>query len=201
MSGYYELTEWQRWWDCKVKAIWTYFFLVVRVWTWNDGNEAKCQDEHTDEFFTSMRGSLPAIAVHILHAYKNGFSDDVYLHVLSCLRQQRRSKWWFRPSIFETLQKHEYKVTPCSSNEKMRKHIFLQNWVCRLLGRAIAQAVSRWLPTAAVRGPSPGLIMWDLWWTKWRWGRFSLSTSVSPANLHSTNYSTIILICHLGFVQ
>jgi hypothetical protein len=21
--------------------------------------------------------------------------------------------------------------------------------------------------------------MWDLWWTKWHWGRFSLSTSVS----------------------
>jgi hypothetical protein len=27
-------------------------------------------------------------------------------------------------------------------------------------GRAIAQAVSRWLPTAAVRGSSPG-VMWD----------------------------------------
>jgi hypothetical protein len=36
--------------------------------------------------------------------------------------------------------------------------------------------------------------MWDLWWTKWRWGRFSSSTSVSPANLHSTNFSTIIII-------
>jgi hypothetical protein len=37
-------------------------------------------------------------------------------------------------------------------------------------------------------GPvGPGLVMWDLWWTKWRWGRFSPSTSVSPANLHSTN--------------
>jgi hypothetical protein len=29
------------------------------------------------------------------------------------------------------------------------------------MGRAIAQAVSRWLPTAAVRGSSPGLVMWD----------------------------------------
>jgi hypothetical protein len=37
-----------------------------------------------------------------------------------------------------------------------------------------------------------------LWWTKWRWGRFSPSTSVSPANLHSTNCSTITLIYHLG---
>jgi hypothetical protein len=30
-------------------------------------------------------------------------------------------------------------------------------------GRAIAQAVSRWLPTAAVRGSKPDLGMWDLW--------------------------------------
>jgi hypothetical protein len=37
-----------------------------------------------------------------------------------------------------------------------------------------------------------------LWWTKWRWGRFSASTSVSPANLHSTNCSSITLIYHLG---
>jgi hypothetical protein len=36
--------------------------------------------------------------------------------------------------------------------------------------------------------------MWYLWWTKWHWGRFSPSTSVSPANLHSTNYSTITII-------
>jgi hypothetical protein len=43
--------------------------------------------------------------------------------------------------------------------------------------------------------------MWDLWWTKWRWGRFSPSTSVSPANLHSTNFSTITIAHHLGLVQ
>jgi hypothetical protein len=34
------------------------------------------------------------------------------------------------------------------------------------MGRAIAEAVSYWLPTAAVRGSSPGLVTWDLWWTK-----------------------------------
>jgi hypothetical protein len=38
-------------------------------------------------------------------------------------------------------------------------------------------------------------------WTKGRWGRFSPSTSVSPANLYSTNCSTITLIYHLGLVQ
>jgi hypothetical protein len=30
-------------------------------------------------------------------------------------------------------------------------------------------------------------------WTKWRWVRFSPSTSVSPANLHSTKFSIIII--------
>jgi hypothetical protein len=34
---------------------------------------------------------------------------------------------------------------------------------------------------------------WDLWWTKWRWGRFSPSISVSPANLHSIIVSIIII--------
>jgi hypothetical protein len=42
------------------------------------------------------------------------------------------------------------------------------------------------------------MVKWDLWWTKWRWGRFPPSTSVSPANLHSINCSTVTLIYHLG---
>jgi hypothetical protein len=41
----------------------------------------------------------------------------------------------------------------------------------------------------------------SLWWTNWLWGRFSPSTSVSPANLHSTDCSTITIIYHLGLVQ
>jgi hypothetical protein len=52
------------------------------------------------------------------------------------------------------------------------------------LGRAIAEAVSRW------PGFPHGSGKWDLWWTKWRRGRFSPSTSVSPAKtIHSTNFS------------
>jgi hypothetical protein len=43
--------------------------------------------------------------------------------------------------------------------------------------------------------------MWDLWWTKWRWGRFSPSTTGSPANLHTTNFSTITITYHPGLVQ
>jgi hypothetical protein len=53
-----------------------------------------------------------------------------------------------------------------------------------LQGRAIAEAVSRWLPTAAARF-TPGCDKWDLWWIKWGRGRFSPSTSVSPAKNHS----------------
>jgi hypothetical protein len=51
---------------------------------------------------------------------------------------------------------------------------------------------SRWLPIAAaqVRVRSG---MWGLWWTKRHWGRFSPSTSVSPANHHPTNFSIIII--------
>jgi hypothetical protein len=41
---------------------------------------------------------------------------------------------------------------------------------------------------------SSDLVKWDLWWTKWRWGRFSPSTSVSPAKLHATKFSIIIII-------
>jgi hypothetical protein len=48
---------------------------------------------------------------------------------------------------------------------------------------------------------NPGLVMWDLWWTKWRWNGFSPSTSVSPANLHSINFSTITITYHPGLVK
>jgi hypothetical protein len=42
-------------------------------------------------------------------------------------------------------------------------------------------------------GSRPGLVKWDLWWTKWRWGRFSSSTSVSLANLHATKFSILTI--------
>jgi hypothetical protein len=40
--------------------------------------------------------------------------------------------------------------------------------------------------------------MWDLWWTKRHWVRFSPSTSVSPAK-HPTDCSTIIIHYHPGW--
>jgi hypothetical protein len=42
--------------------------------------------------------------------------------------------------------------------------------------------------------------MWDLWWKKWHWGRFSPSTSVSLANSHPTNCCTLTYH-HPGLVQ
>jgi hypothetical protein len=39
--------------------------------------------------------------------------------------------------------------------------------------------------------------MWDLWWAKWHWGRFS---PVSPANSHSIDCFTLIIIYHPGLV-
>jgi hypothetical protein len=66
-------------------------------------------------------------------------------------------------------------------------------------GRAIAQAVSRRLPIAAARVRAQ-VSLWDLWWTKWHWGRFSPSNSVSPANCHSTDCSTF-MIYHPELIQ
>jgi hypothetical protein len=65
----------------------------------------------------------------------------------------------------------------------------------------IAQAISRWLPTAAVRGSRSGLSCGILWWTKWRWGRFSPSTSVFPAKFYSTDCSKNRPHLSSGFVQ
>jgi hypothetical protein len=82
-------------------------------------------------------------------------------------------------------------------NSTEKSYIFIYNY-CFPFGRTIAHAASLRLPTAAahVRVPNP---MWDLW-TNWHWRRFSPNTSVSPANSHSTNCSTLI-IYHPGLVQ
>jgi hypothetical protein len=52
------------------------------------------------------------------------------------------------------------------------------------------------------RFPTAAAQVWFqvMWETKWYWGRFSPSTSVSPANSHSTDYSTLI-IYYPGLVQ
>jgi hypothetical protein len=69
-----------------------------------------------------------------------------------------------------------------------------------VLGRAIAKAVTRRLSTTAARVQAQVRSCGDLWWTKWHWGRFSPSTSVSPANSHSTDCSTFVIIYHPGLI-
>jgi hypothetical protein len=56
----------------------------------------------------------------------------------------------------------------------------------------IAEAVSR--PVAHRDGPFSSPVIWDFWWIKWHWGRFSPSTSVSTANSHCANFSIFINI-------
>jgi hypothetical protein len=43
--------------------------------------------------------------------------------------------------------------------------------------------------------------MWVFWWTNWHWGRSSPIISVSLANSHSTDCSTVIVIYHPELVQ
>jgi hypothetical protein len=71
-----------------------------------------------------------------------------------------------------------------------KKKLFLALSLKVVSGRAIAQAISRRLPRSGHVG-----FMVD----KLALGMFTPSTSVSPANFHSTNCS--ILIYHPGLVQ
>jgi hypothetical protein len=50
-----------------------------------------------------------------------------------------------------------------------------------------------WASEVSSRSNGPGSIPDQVMWqTKWHWGRFSPSVSVSPANFHSTNSSTFV---------
>jgi hypothetical protein len=61
-------------------------------------------------------------------------------------------------------------------------------------GRAIAQAVSRWLPTAAARVRARVRKYWIC-------GGQSVTGERFSANLHSTDCPTVTLTHHLGLVQ
>jgi hypothetical protein len=63
----------------------------------------------------------------------------------------------------------------------------------------MVQTVSRRLPNPVARFQLHVKVMWDLWWTKLHWSRFSSSTTVSPANFHFTKSS--IHIYHPGLIQ
>jgi hypothetical protein len=65
----------------------------------------------------------------------------------------------------------------------------------RIGGRAIAQAVSRWLPTDPGSG-QVGFVVENV-----ALGQVFSEYFGSSANLHSTNCSTLTLTYHLGLVQ
>jgi hypothetical protein len=68
-------------------------------------------------------------------------------------------------------------------------------------GRAIAQAVSRWLPTAAARVRAQVRSCVRFVVNKVALGQVFSSISVSPANSYSTECSIFIIIYHPGLVQ
>jgi hypothetical protein len=73
----------------------------------------------------------------------------------------------------------------------MRKHVL------RLSVKSRATPQLKWLVAGFPQrrpGPMPRSGKWDLWWIKWHRGRFSPSTSVSPAKtVHSTKFSILII--------
>jgi hypothetical protein len=105
----------------------------------------------------------------------------------------------------------KYDVCMCSipvSHSGDSSPILGQNNICRgftQLYSAIAETAIEVLTRTKGRGivrlasyrgdpdSITGQVMWYLLWTKWRWSKFSPSTSVSPANSHSTDCSTLII--------
>jgi hypothetical protein len=73
----------------------------------------------------------------------------------------------------------------------LREEYWTNNCNCFKIGRSIAEAVSRWLPTAAARVQSR---VWSsgICGGVWRRDRFSPCTSVSPA-IHSTKFSILTI--------
>ena len=66
-------------------------------------------------------------------------------------------------------------------------------------GRAMAQVASCRLLTVSHFSLTPGYCIWDLWWTKQHWEKFSPSTSIFTFTYYSTNapYSFIYRRSHI----
>jgi hypothetical protein len=122
--------------------------------------------------------------------YTTLFAEDRTLHIRVCLMTHSVDKnIQHRNKCRIILPKGEHDaifMNPYCTNTV--SHHILEKYVPLSQadgGRTIAQAVSRWLPIAAARVRDR---VWQVGFVveKWRWSRFSPSTSVSPANLHST---------------
>jgi hypothetical protein len=108
----------------------------------------------------------------------------------------KRTSWpvlrYFIRSAWETAENHksrQFRAIRCqymtASYMTMGTEEIYRTLCISKQGRAIVQAVSCWLPTAAARVGSQ--VIWEFWQTKWHRSRFLPSASVSPANSHSNN--------------
>jgi hypothetical protein len=108
-------------------------------------------------------------------------------------------------------------VTVCEQNSNVETHVQLPNQVkerdsepvfrynsadiqrtivIRLVhefrkaeGCTVAQAASRRPLNVAARSSISNQCTWDLWWKKWRWGKFLTEYFFFPSQYHSTNAS------------
>jgi hypothetical protein len=138
------------------------------------------------------------------------FTSLILLPASQCVKRLNEYKfflWWTAQS---DLKYHGYTVCPERETDVFKEDILSSLFVITSntwawtrtqkvsdsrfpCGRAIARAVSRWLPTVAARGSRLGMVKWDLWWTKWRWAgflqvhvlRFPLPIFIPPNSLSS----------------
>jgi hypothetical protein len=126
-------------------------------------------------------GNVYSRAFHIL-LHCNNFSDtvlefssDVFYNSVSGDSEIRQSAGFevVARLAMKSIIEHKFKDVSDERTAMLRSGVRNRTWSCGICGGA-----------------------------KWRWGRFSPSSSVSPAIVvRSTNYSTITLIYHPGNAQ
>jgi hypothetical protein len=132
--------------------------------------------------------------------------------LISTLFLSIRNRWpslGVRETTFHSHTEQQAKLTICKlacilifafSNGRREYRTFRIQWLRPFPNLKASNTYYTLASHRGGQGSIPGQVMWDLWWTKWHWGRFSPSTLVSPANPHSTDCS-IIIIDHPGLVQ
>jgi hypothetical protein len=152
------------------------FYLV---WSWDTSENGRCQtqlrcnEQSLSETFRQLRCTEVVYEVNQI-LRKNGKEVFVQIYTRTLIHTTPQE-----PNL--AIQNHVSQ----SEGEILHEKLNRTSWPCR--------SSSGWSLASHRGGPGsrPGS-MWGLWWTKRQWGRFSPSTSVSPAN-HSTNFSIIII--------
>jgi hypothetical protein len=96
--------------------------------------------------------------------------------------QPTNSKWLIFALLFTVMLLSFMKICIYMQEAGIWQRYTIYCLLCTVLymGHVMVQVVSQWLLTTG--GPSSmlGYSLWDLWWTKWQWGSFSLHTWVFP---------------------